>query len=137
MMLAFNVKANDNIFITEIGHHNNPRKVRYLKNFKNANLQLGPSDSVKLNMLFMLDEDCEEENGIFLTTLFVKWRREGSPFDNTTLDENTIIRTIPGTAEVTFKQSTEFSQKKKGTFIVKVRNGRNDSGKVRVSMDSS
>ena len=86
MLLCFNVKANDNLQINEITHHNNPRKVRYLKNFKMSNLQLSPSDSIKLNLLFMLDEDCIDDYDLFLTTLFIKWRREDSPIDNVTLD---------------------------------------------------
>ena len=137
MLLCFNIRANDHISVTEVTHHNNPRKVTYIKNFKMSQLQLAPSDSVKLNMLFMLNEDCADEYDLFLTTLFIKWRREGSPIDNVTLDENTMIRPVHGNVEVTFHQKNEIVQKKKGVIVVKVRNVCNDSSKVNVVMESN
>jgi hypothetical protein len=111
MLLCFNVKANDHIDVTEVTHHNNPRKVKYFKNFKMAHFHLAPADSIKLNLLFELGEECRDEFDLFLTTLFIKWRRSDSPTDNITLDDNTLVHPIQDQVEVSFRQREEFHRK--------------------------
>jgi len=137
MLLCFNVKSNDNIDITEITHHNNPRKVKYYKNFKLVNIHLSPGDSIKLNLLFELGDDCTDEFDLFLTTLFIKWRRKESPVDNITLDENTIVQPSTGLVEVSYHQREDLVRKTKGGLLVRVRNLCSDPNNIKVTMDSS
>ena len=137
MLLCFNVKANDQIHISEITHHNNPRKVTYYKNFKMTDLHLAPAEAVKLNMIFELPQECQGELDLFLTTLFIKWRRHDSPIDNITLDEHTLVHPQEGKVEVTFHQKQNFLHRQKGQVIVKVRNLCNDQNNVHVLMDSN
>lgn len=135
--MNFNVKSNDHIVITEITHHNNPRKIKYHKNFKANNFELAPAETVKLNMIFELAEDCADELELFLTTLLIKWRRQGSPIDNVTLDDNTLIHPTRGVLSVSFAQKQQIVSRKKGSIFVKVENLRNEPNNVYVSMDSN
>lgn len=42
-LLCFYIKSTENIVIKELGHHNNPRKIKYLKNIKMNDIRLAPS----------------------------------------------------------------------------------------------
>ena len=72
----------------ELGHHNNPRKIRYYKNIRMSSTHLEPTQVLKLNMMFELAPECLDDLELFLTTLFIKWRRPTQPIptDNIHLD---------------------------------------------------
>jgi hypothetical protein len=58
-LLCFYIKASEEIEIKELGHHNNPRKIKYLKNIKMGSFRLAPLENLKVNILFEVNEDCQ------------------------------------------------------------------------------
>jgi hypothetical protein len=43
ILLSVNIKANDNVELSDVDYHKNPRKIKYYKSNKLTNLKLVPS----------------------------------------------------------------------------------------------
>ena len=95
------------------------------------------SDIVQLNLLFEVPYECAQEFDLFLTTLFIKWRRPGSSIDNITLDEHTIIHPTPPLLDIQIVQPAPLLRRQKGSIVVRIKNLQKDANNVYVSLDSS
>lgn len=138
-LLSFYIKTNENVFIKELELHPSPRKIIYHKNVKMNNLYIVPGENLKVNLLFELDDSCENEIELFLTTLIIKWTRVGneSSIENGFLDEQIKINAINEKIGISFEQPHEIIKRKKAFLSIKLHNLTNTNLAVKAVMEST
>lgn len=104
-----------------------------------TNTRLSNGQNLKVNLLFEINQDCQNQLQLFLTTLFIKWNRIDNviPVDNIFLDDETKINAINDRALITFEQKTEIIRRKKTNLYIKIQNLTKNPININAFMDST